>query len=523
MLRDLRLAIRRCWFRPAHTAAMVLIIGVGIGAATAVFSVVDQTILRRPPFAHAERLVDVLDLYRQAGARSSNLTLEKIAGWQQQPALFEAFEGFTSRQFDLTADRGEPERLRGLVVTTGLFRMLGVQPIAGRGFGDGDGLRGGDRVALISEGLWRRRFGGRPDAVGAQVSLSDQSYTIVGVMPRRFRLTGDDEQLWVPANVKANDPDAPRRFAGIGRLAAGVTPATAQAVADTVSARMQAATPLPGEPFWDIWLTRKNVSEVDDSTRTALFVLLGAVGFVLLITCANTASLFLSQVGIRQREMAVRAAIGARRAQLFREVLTESVLIALCGGALGVLLATWAVDTIVAAAPPDLAFWATSPIEVDLRILGIAALMTLATGMVFGLVPALRGSSPNVEAILKAGAAGATGRTPLGRASSALVVAEVAFSLVLLVGAALMVRTFANLHALERGFDADGVIAMEVSLPTDKYHVGRRALHVLRGRQRAAAPDTGRQRRRGGGRCFRWLRHPLRHAAGRGCAGRRLG
>ena len=486
MVRDLQLAIRRFRFTPAHTALLIVILGVGIGAATAVFSVVDQTILRPPPFAHPDRLVEVLDLYRSAGARSTSLTPQKIAGWQAQPSLFEGLEAYASREFDLTGEELEPERVRGLIVSNGLLGMLGVQPSFGRAFAADDGRAGGERVALISEGLWRRRFGGRPDILGTRIALSDQQHTIIGVMPRRFRLTGEGEDLWLPIDVTSGGGiAAPPRFVGLGRVAPGVDPKSQQQIADTLAARMQGQTPLPTEPFWDIHLSRKKVASVADTTEIALFVLLAAVGFVLLITCANTANLFLSQIGVRQHEMAVRAAIGASRPRLFREVLTESVVLAVCGGALGLLVATWGVDAIVAAAPANLTFNSTSPIELDTRILGVAAAMTLATGALFGLVPAFQASRPNVEWILKS--ARGFGARPFSRFSSALVVAEVAFSLILLVGAALMMRTFANLKAIDPGFEPDGLIAMELSLPTDRYvGEGSRSAFFEAVRQRVA-------------------------------------
>jgi putative ABC transport system permease protein len=467
LLRDVQLAIRRLWFRPAHTGLMILVIGVGIGAATAVFSVVDQTILRPPPFAHADRLVEVLDLFRSAGARSTNLTLTKIAGWQAQPALFDAFEGYRFRQVDIAGTDIEPERVSGFTVTNGLMRMLGVQPMLGRGFTADDGKLGAERVVLISEQLWRRKFGGLTNILGTRVALSDEQHTIVGVMPRRFRLTGDDEDLWIPIDVRAAGPDAPGNFVGLAIVAPSVDSSSQQKLADTLAARLQEQTPLPAAPFWDIHLSKKKVAFVAQTTQTALFVLLGAVGFVLLISCANTASLFMTQIGRRQHETAVRAAIGATRRRLFREVLTESVLVAACGGALGVLLATWGVDAIVAAAPPNLTFSATSPIEVDGRILIVAAAMTLITGVVFGLVPAMRGSRADLEWILKS--ARGAGAASHGRVSAALIVAEVAFSLILLVGAALMIRTFLNLQAIDPGFEPEGLVAMDVSLPTDKY------------------------------------------------------
>lgn len=469
MLHDVRLAIRRFWFKPLHTAIVVSIVGVGLGAATAVFSVVDQLILRPAPFAEPSRLVSVMDLFRAAGARSTNLTLEKIAGWREQPALFEAFEGYTFRRVDVTGDGGEPERVNGLVVTDGLFRLLGVQPSLGRGLGPDDGRPGAEPVVLISDGFWKRRFGGRTDALGSRLALSDEPHTVVGVMPRRFRIHGEDEDLWLPVRAAGGGGTLPGGFVGLARLARGVDVASAQGIADRIAARLQAETPLPSAPFWDIHVEKKKVASVAATTRTALFVLLGAVGFVLLITCANTASLLLSQIDVRQRESAIRAAIGASRRRLFREVLTESVLLAGLGGAVGILLATWGVEAIVAAAPPNLAFNPTSPIEVDLRILLVAIGLTLATGVVFGLTPAWRGARPHVEAILKSGADGGRGGTAQGGLAGALLVAEVAFSLILLIGAALMVRTFVNLHALSPGFDANGAIAISLSLPTDKY------------------------------------------------------
>jgi len=469
MLHDVRLALRRCRFRPASTATMILIIALGIGAATAVFSVVDQTILRPPPFAHPDRLVQVMDVYRSAGARSTNLTLEKIAGWQQQRALFEALEGYSHQQADLTADGIEPERVSGFVVTTGLFRMLGVQPSLGRGFADTDGRPASDRVVIISERLWKTTFAGRSDVLGTEVALSGDPHTIIGIMPRRFRLAGNEEDLWLPVHVDNRTASVRAGFVGLARLDPGVDPSSRQKLADTLAADMQAQTPLPSEPFWDIHLEPKKVAGVAETTRTALFVLLGAVGFVLLITCANTASLFLAQLGMRRRETAVRAAIGASRRRLFRQVLIESLVLAGCGGVVGILLATWGVDAIVAAAPSNLTFHATRPIEVDGRIAAVAALMAMVTGVVFGLAPAFRGSRPNVELILKSGTGRGSGRFAQGGLSSALVVAEVAFSLILLTGAALMVRTFANLHALEPGFDPRGTIAVSLSLPTDKY------------------------------------------------------
>ena len=467
MFQDIRFAIRRMALRPAHTLLTVATIALGIGASTAVFSVVDQTVLRPAPFAHADRLVDVLHINRKTGSGGSDMTAVKVLGWQAQPSVFERLEMYAGRSFDVTSE-GEPERVRGLQVSTGLFEMLGVQPRLGRRFGDGDGRPESDKVAIISEDLWQRRFGGEPDVLGSTIALNDEPHTIVGVMPRRFRLQGDNEAVWVPYHIQANETvPSLGGFYGLGRLAPGVSQADAQALSDRIGERMEKETPIPAT--WALRVTPKQVARVNDTTRTALFVLLGAVGFVLLTTCANVANLFLTQAARRQREMAVRSAIGASRGRLMRDVMVESLLLAGIGGVLGIVLANWGVQALVAAAPSNLAFQATSPVEVDGRIVAVAAGVTLLSGLLFGIVPALRGSRPNLDATLRGSDTSAGARTSYGRVPGMLVVAEVAFSLILLVGAALMVRTLANLEAIDPGFAPEGLVAMSVDLPTDKY------------------------------------------------------
>ena len=465
MISDLRLAVRRFRFKPAHSALMIVILGIGIGATTAVFSVVDQTVLRPAPFAYADRLVDVIDIDRVRGGGGNLLTPAKIVGWQSERTLFEAFEAYAPRQYDVTGNV-EPERVQGLLVSTGLFNMLGVRPVIGRAFLREDGAAGAERVVLIGEALWRRKLGAREDVLDTKLTLNDEPYRIIGVMPRRFRLTGEKEALWLPYDPQSNISDTGVfGFFGLARLAASVPRGSEQQRADTIADRRQVQAPLART--WGLRLDRKAVAHVDMTARTALMVILGAVAFVLLITCANSASLFLSEIVIRQREMAIRTAIGAARGRLIRELLTESLLVAACGGALGLLIATWGLDAIVAAAPADLTFQATSPIEIDGRILAVTLFMTVATGLVFGLLPAIRGSRPDLDVIMKATAG--SGTQSHGRFAGVLIIAEVAFSLILLVGAALMLRTFANLESLQPGFEPRGLIAVSLSLPTDKY------------------------------------------------------
>ena len=464
--------MRRLATRPAYTVLIVLTLALGIGAATAVFSVVDQTVLRPAPFPYADRLVDVMHIHSVTKSGGSSLPPQKIVGWQAQPSLFERFEAYAYQQVDVTGGT-EPERISGLVVSLGLFSMLDARPVLGRAFQPGDGTPGADPVVVISEGVWRRRFGGRADVLGEQIQMNDRGHTIVGVMPRRFRLLREDEAFWLPMDMQAQPADSTFRGYGIARLAPGVTQAGGQALADQLAERLQRESPLP--MTWGLGLNEKQVARVDATTRTALFVLLGAVGFVLLITCANVANLFLSQAPARQREMAIRSALGAGRWPLMRAVLTESVMLAVIGGGLGILFAGWGVDAILAAAPERLVSMSTTPIEVDGRILAVSGILTLVTGFVFGLLPALRGSRPNLETSLRRGAQAAA-RGAYGRVPGSLVVIEVAFAVILLVGAALMTRTLANLNAIDPGFNPDGLVVMHVALPSDRYPT--QAAHV---------------------------------------------
>ena len=459
---DVRVAVRRLTAKPSYALFIIATIALGIGAATAVFSVVDQTVLRPAPFLFADRLVDVIDYSRKQNAGGDSLSPAKILGWQSQVALFERFEAAESMQFDVAGD-GAPERVAAARVSLGLFPMLGVWPALGRGFVDGDGQPGSPRVVVISSEFWRRRFGASADVLGRRITLNDQDYTVIGVMPRRFRLSGD-QQLWIPIDLRAYSGQT-RGFAfiGIGRLARGVRLPEAQDVADRLADRLEQQTPLPRS--WDLRLLPKHIAAVDSTTRTAMLVLLGAVAFVMLITCANVTSILLTGVPARMREMAVRSALGGSRLRLMRSMLVETTVLAGVGGALGVALARWAVQAIVAGIPTGLFARVTTTVEIDERVLAVVAGMIALTSLGVGLVPALRGSRAKPETILKNSA----GRVSTGRLPGALVALEVAFSLVLLAGAALMTRTLVKLQSIDPGFDPNGLVAMHLDLPSDRY------------------------------------------------------
>ena len=467
VMHDVRLAIRRLVAQRQVSALMIGILALAIGAATAVFSVVDQTMLRPAPFLHGDRLVDVLDLSGPQGGGGNNLSPPKILGWQSQPELFERFESYASRQVDLTGG-GEPERVFAQVVSLGLFDMLGIQPRVGRGFAPGDGAPGSPKVAIIGDLLWRVRFGGDPSVLGSQLLLNDEPYTIVGVMHPETSLMDESDPIWLPFHLEAwGTSSQGLGFYGIGRLNPAVTPQDAQAVADRIAGELQKATPLPRS--WYLGIERKSAAYVYSSMRPTLYILLGAVSLLLLIACLNVTNLFAGEVVARQRELQLRAAIGASRWRLVREVLVEGLLLAAASGVAATLLAYGFLNAVLAAAPERIAFRTTAPIEIDPRVLVVMSAATLIAGLGVGLVPALRSSRVDLAQSLRPGVKGSARGTSFQSGPGLLVVVEVALAMVLLVGATLLSRTLVNLHALEPGFDVAKLLTMHVALPSDRY------------------------------------------------------
>ena len=477
LLQDVRFGVRTLLKRPGFAAVAVLTLALGIGANTAIFSVIDAALLRSLPYREPERLVHLWETKRSRDFEQREASYPDFLDWRAQGGeVFEGLAGYTSRPVTL-ADAGEATRARGAAVTANFFDLLGVTAAAGRTFVEGeDGLQS-KPVAVISHGFWRRRFGGERSAVGREVALNGQAYTVVGVLPSdfNFALLGDAE-VWTPLAVT---PDvASRRYMHwlkvVGRLKQGVTHEAAQAHLATLAARIERDDPgaHAGAGLRAVELQEEFVGPV----RPVLFVLLGAVGFVLLIACTNVANLLLARSAARRKEVAVRAALGASRWRVVRQLLTESVLLSLAGGAAGLVLALWGVEALVALIPA--AQLAQMPylqsLSLNRDVLVFATVLSLLTGVLFGLTPALSASRADLQGALKEG-----GRNTVSRGGrrlrDLLVVAEVALALMLLVGAGLLMKSLVVMLRVDPGFDTRNLLTLRVALPPVRYAEDGRA------------------------------------------------
>jgi putative ABC transport system permease protein len=473
LLQDFRYAIRTMASNRAFTAVAVLVLALGIAANTVIFSVVNAVLLRALPFPEADRIVMVFesDLQRH--------TEEAIAGanfidWRDQSQAFESIATYREENFNLTG-AGRPERVSGVISTAALFPALAVNPILGRVFQTDDENRGGGRVAVISRSLWERRFGADPNVVGQKLIANGEPLTVIGVMPGEFTFP-EQAELWIPPkqavpehvlspNVNMATNRDSHYLAAVARLKSGVTLAQAKTDIDAVAARMAEQDPT-NNMGRGVRLVPLREHEVGD-IRATLLVLFGAVGFVLLIACANVANLLLARATTRQKEIAIRTALGASRSRLVRQLLTESVVLSIAGGGLGLLLAMWGIHSTVAILPASI--YGAKNIGVDAMVLAFVLVVSLATGLVFGLVPAMQATKSDLNESLKEGGRGGTAGARRNRARGLLVVSEIALSLVLLIGAGLMIRSFIRLEQVNPGFDARNVLTMRLSLPSAQY------------------------------------------------------
>ena len=464
LLTDLRLAVRALRKSPAFALVAVLCIGIGIGLNTTIFSIVDAALLRPFPFVEPERLVVVDEVNLAIGEPEGEFSIPDLADLRAQTRSFTDVAAYTWRSATITGGE-EPERVPGLLVTWNLFPLIGERPALGRAFRPDDDRPGAAPVVLISDDLWRRRFDGDSGAVGAAMVVDGVPRTIVGVMRPGFRFF-ENEHLWIPL---AADPARARRtdrsLETWARLGPGVDIEAARRDVAAIGARVAAAHPATNEGWeWRVRPIRDDMT--GDQTALIVSTMMGAVGLVLLVACANVANLLLARATAREREIAVRTALGASRGRIVRQLLTESVVVALAGGLLGAALAVWGVQLVLAAFPPGDLPWFVQ-FRIDARALGFTLALAVGTGLLFGLAPALQTTRVSLVGALKEGGRGASGGRQ--RLRSALVVGEVALSLVLLVGASLFVRSFMNLQRASPGFDTAHLLALRVFLPGTRY------------------------------------------------------
>ena len=466
-LNDIRYALRNLLKRPAFTLVAAITLALGIGANTAIFSSVYALLLKPLPFPELERVVTVWATYPSKGVVRNEVAMANYLDWRAQNQSFEQVGLYTWWTANLTGV-GSPERIQGMVVTANFFDALGVKPIMGRTFTEEENQPGKGAVVILTHNTWQRRFGGDPNILGKTITLDSAASTVIGVMPEKFSY---------PANAEIYSPIAitPRMAANrqfnsyyvVGRLKPGASVQSAQADIDNITARLEQQYPETNTG------SRATVFPiVADTVRkyeTGLWIGMAAVGFVLLIACANVANLMLARASGRQKEIALRAALGASRWRIVRQLLIESSIVALFGGALGILVAVWGIDALQAANPGDAAKFAPGwhELGINFTVLIFTIALSLFSGVLFGLAPALQVSKPNLNDALKEGSRQSSGQSH--RLRSSLVVVEVALSLVLLVGAGLFFRSFVTLFSTDPGFNPENVLTMSLILPTSKY------------------------------------------------------
>jgi putative ABC transport system permease protein len=465
---------------PAFTTAAILTLALGIGANTAIFSVVNAILLRPLNYQRPEQLVMVWEKNMNKGWAALPTSLPNFVDLKTTNDVFDDLAAFTDSTFNLTGG-GEAERLTGWRVSPGLFSLLGAQAMAGRTFLPEDGQPAGARALVISYGLWQRRFGGNRELIGQSVALNGDTYTIVGIMPRDFkfpptfaatiassRITVVNSDLWVPLTTDTAAAREARNLFMIGRLKSGASLQQAQSEMNVIASRLEKEYPNANSGM-EINLIPLH-TQVSGDIRVALLNLLAAVCLVLLIACANVANLLSARAVGRQKEVAIRRALGATRSRIIRQLLIESALLALAGGSLGLLLAAGGVRLLAAFSQGNLLH--LKDVGIDGYVLIFTLLVSLLTAIIFGLVPALQVSKPNLQDNLKAGGRASGGGSGSRRLGSLLVVSEVALALLLLIASGLMLKSFYRLQQVNPGFNPENLITLELMLPENKYGDG---------------------------------------------------
>ena len=474
MLKDIRHAFRTLRQTPLFTAAVVLTVALAIGANTTMFSVVNAVLLKPLPFRGPGRIVQVAEKNDKLNLPSFSSSVLNFLSWREQTKTFEELAAVGSSNYTLTGS-GEPEQLSGNRISPALTRVLGIPPVAGRAFTDDEEKPGAAPVAMIGEGLWRRRFGGDPGLIGRTIILNDVPTTVVGIAPASLNLfSGGD--VYTPLTIDpAKEMRLNHQIFTVGRLKLGVSIAQAQAEMDAISTHL--GQEYPEIRDWGIHLISLFDTFVSSQLKAGLLVLLWAVGFVLLIACANIANLLLARAAARQNEMAVRTSVGASWSQLLRQLLVESLMLSTTGGVAGFFVAMWALRAINHTLPPN-----TLPIpaiEMDGTVLWFALALTLVSGLLFGIAPAWRTARVDLNTILCHGGRGSATRMS-ARVRNGLAAAELALATVLLIGAGLFLQSLANLGRVKLGFNAPGLITFQLAPPTAKYPLNGKAQQFYR-------------------------------------------
>ncbi|MGB8342033.1 MAG: ABC transporter permease [Chthoniobacterales bacterium] len=466
---DLRFAFRQLFKSPAFTLVAVLTLALGIAASTAIFSVVDAVLLHPLPYPNSDQIVTVSQTVRSTGVPTEDASPANFIDWATQNSVFSAMACARGWQANLSGSE-QPERVRTTMASAQFFALFGVNPILGRTFGSGDAKPGNTHVVVLSHGLWSRRYGAERDIIGRDLILDGEKFTVIGVMPAGFS-PDDYGELWVPSPwdvpthpLSPNDNPRTMRDRSYldawARLKPGVTQAQAQAEMSAIARRLEQQFPDADE---NTGITLVPLREqIVGNLRPMLLILFGAVSLVLLIACANVANLLLARAAARAREIAIRTAMGASRFRLIRQLLTESALLALCGGAVGILLALWALPLLLSLSPAEIGTFPHAGLNGPVLLFSL--LVSLLTGVLFGLAPAIFASRANPNQALREGERGSSlGKSP---ARAALITVEIAVSLVLLVGAGLMMKSFVRLTHVDPGFNPDRLLVFNIGLPT---------------------------------------------------------
>ncbi|HEV2666003.1 MAG TPA: ABC transporter permease, partial [Blastocatellia bacterium] len=458
---DLRYGARMLMKNPGFTLVAVITLALGVGANTAIFSVVNAVLLRPLPYPDSGQLMQVWETDLARGGYDISASMPDYREWRRRNQSFSHLAAYSTNDYNISGEE-EPERVVGARVDTDFFTLLGVNPAQGRGFSGEEGVYGKHRVVVLSDALWRRRFGDGARLNGQTIRLNGETFSVIGVMPRGFRFPSNGVALWTPLALADSDSLNTRGnywLNAVGRLKPGVTPAQAQSDLVNIHRQLDQEKIISGVSARVETLAEATVSDF----RRTLLVLLSAVGCVLLIACVNVANLLLARASARAPEIAVRATLGAGRFRLARQLLTESLLIGLLGAVAGLLLAWWGVDALVRL-EPDLPRFDT--VRVDGRALGFTLGLALGASLLFGLVPALRSSGADLSAAIKGGGRGGTRNHSL---LGGLVVAEIAIAVVLLAGAGLMINSLLRLQRVKPGYETENILTMQLALPRAKY------------------------------------------------------